>query len=507
VADVLATAGSETTRSDRPHGADRSGWARIGGPIAAAALFGLAGGWLTPRGPTTTVQTLVSLAAALAVGAAAGYLMRSRWSMLIAPAVYVAVFELTRLDVAGPTVDRIHLGSMYGLIAFAVGRGFHGLVVLAPMALGCLWGVWLASARLRPGARPPGTAGRVVAVLWTLVVTALAVVVAIPSSTAPILGSGGTPPPGSIAELTTVALGGHDQALMIRGRSADNPVLLYLAGGPGGTDLGAMRADTGLEQDFVVVTWEQRGVGKSYSSLDPVDTLTVDSMVSDTVELTNYLRERFDEERIYLVGNSWGTILGVRAVQAHPELYWAYVGAGQMVDVAETDRMFWEDTLAWARATGDTDLADRLQAYGPPPYSDLLRYEDAVGREHDWNTYPELDLGKEMPAILFVPENSFVDRVNGFRSFLDTFAALYPQLQTIDFRRDATRLDVPVYMVEGAHEARGRVVLADQWFELLDAPSKESIVFEHSGHRTLFEEPASFASLMRRIVSETRPQD
>ena len=107
-----------------------------------------------------------------------------------------------------------------------------------------------------------------------------------------------------LAELTTVPIGGHKQALMIRGRSIDNPVLLYLAGGPGGTDLGAMRADVALEQDFVVVTWEQRGVGKSYSTLDPIETMTLEQMVSDAIELTSYLRERFGEERIYVVGNS-----------------------------------------------------------------------------------------------------------------------------------------------------------------------------------------------------------
>ncbi len=137
--------------------------------------------------------------------------------------------------------------------------------------------------------------------------------------------------PGSVAELTAVPIGDHDQAMLIRGRSARNPVLLYLAGGPGGTDLGAMRADVSLEQDFVVVTWDQRGTGKSYAALDPAGTFTVDQMVADTIEVTNYLRARFGQDRIYLVGNSWGTILGVLAVQQHPELYHAYVGTGQMV--------------------------------------------------------------------------------------------------------------------------------------------------------------------------------
>jgi pimeloyl-ACP methyl ester carboxylesterase len=282
---------------------------------------------------------------------------------------------------------------------------------------------------------------------------------------------------------------------------------LYLAGGPGGTDLGAMRADVGLEQHFVVVTWDQRGTGKSFAALDPVETLTPEQMVADTIELTHYLRERFDAEKIYLVGNSWGTLLGVMAAQRQPDLYHAFVGTGQMVSPRETDIMFYEDTLLWAEQAGNDGLVAQLRQNGPPPYDDLLAYEPALAHEHDWNAYPELDPSKEMPGNLFVPENSLIDRVNGLRAFLDTFSVLYPQLQTMDLRDDASSLDIPVYMVLGKHEARGRAVLALDWFETLKAPAKEMVVFEHSGHRPSFEEPGAFTALMARVVGETLATD
>lgn len=96
-----------------------------------------------------------------------------------------------------------------------------------------------------------------------------------------------------------------------------------------------------------------------------------------------------------------------------------------------------------------------------------------------------------------------MDRINGFRGFLDTFAVLYPQLQEIDFRGDLTRLDVPVYVLLGAHEARGRAVPAKEWFEMLEAPSKEMVVFERSGHRPHFEQPEEFVALLKRVVAET----
>jgi len=481
-------------------------WSDQRAGLAVTALLAIGAAFLNasliPRGPATTPQALVSMATALAIGLVTGLLIRRWWSVLAAPVVFVAALELARLGVDGPTVDGIHLGSTYGIIAFVVGRLAHGALVLAPMIVGAVYGDWMAGRLRDDGSAGGGAVGRTFTGLATIALVALAVLIARPATTAPILGSGGQPLPGSIAELITVPIGGHDQALMIRGTSGDDPVLLYLAGGPGGTDLGAMRADVGLEQHFVVATWEQRGVGKSYSALDPAATLTVEQMVSDAVEVTNYLRDRFGQEKIYLVGNSWGTILATLTAQAHPELYHALVGAGQMVSPRETDIMFYEDTLAWAERTGNDEIASTLRGNGPPPYDDLLAYEPALSHEHEWNAYPVID-AHEMPGNLFVPENTLMDRVNGLRSFLDTFSVLYPELQDIDFRTDVPSLDIPVYMVAGRHEARGRAVLADEWFEELEAPSKEMIVFERSGHRPLFEEPAAFAALMDKIANDT----
>jgi proline iminopeptidase len=480
---------------------------RLAVVVGVATGAGLISAWLTPRGPITTPQALTSMAAALVLGVAGGLIMGSRWSMLVTSAVFVGVFELARLGVHGPTVDRIHLGSTYGVIAFVLGRGLHGLLVLLPMILGARFGVELAARLGRGSTARLRLVGGGFTGLLTVALVALAVAIALPATTAPIVGDDGQPLPGSVAELTTIPIGGHDQAMLIRGRSIDNPVLLYLAGGPGGTDLGAMRADVGLEQAFVVASWDQRGTGKSYAALDPAATLTLDQMVADTVEVTNYLRERFGQDKIYLVGNSWGTILGVLAVQQHPELYHAYVGTGQMVSTSETDRMFWEDSIAWANKTGNAKLAAGLRANGPPPYDDLLNYEPAIAPEHDWNPYPELDTRKEMPFNLMVPENSLMDKANGLRGFLDTFSVLYPQLRGVDLRQGAGRLDVPVYMVLGRHEARGRALPANEWFDMLKAPSKQLIIFEHSGHRPLFEEPAAFVSIMTGILADTDVND
>jgi proline iminopeptidase len=476
------------------------------GLIAVATLaagFGLISAWLTPRGPITTSEALISIGAALVIGAGAGVMSGSRWSILATPVVFAVVFELARLGVEGPTVDAINFSGMYGIFAFVLGRVVHGLLVLVPLALGSVYGVWLAGRLGNTASVTMGGLGWTLTGVVTLAMVVMAFFIAIPASTAPIIGPNGDPLAGSVAELTTVTIGGHDQTVMIRGRSVENPVLLYLTGGPGGTDIGAIRRDVALEQDFTVVAWDQRGAGKSYAALDPTDTFTTNQLVSDTVEVTNYLRDRFDQEKIYLVGQSWGSTLGVLAAQQHPELYHAFVGVGQMVSQRETDIMFWEDTLSWAEETGNTGLAETLRRNGPPPYENLMHYDPFIAREHDWNPYPEFDSNNEMPAILFVPEYSWMDRINAFKGFLDTAGTLYPQLQGLDFRQDVPAIDIPLYMVLGEHEARGRAVLANEWFELLDAPSKEAFIFEGSGHRAHFDQPGKFAEVMSHVLEQS----
>ena len=486
--------------------------------VGIAALTGVALAFVMPRGPMTTGQALTAMLAGLLAGVASGFGMRSRWAMLIAPLTFVGVFELGRLGASGPMADGIHLDSVYGIAAFLTGRGLTGLLVLLPMFAGVSYGVAAArhpARRAETAARRPRRIGlflrRGLLALVTLALVALAVLIARPATTDPIRGADGAIVAGSIAELTRVEIGGHEQALMIRGRSVQSPVLLFLAGGPGGSELGTMR-NRGelLERDFVVVTWDERGAGKSASELDPTSTLTLEQTIGDTIALTNYLRERFDERKIYLVGNSWGSLLGVLAAKRHPELYYAFVGSGQMVSPTTTDRMFYEDTLAWAQRTGDSGLVNTLRANGAPPYDNLWKYEPALSHEHDWNVYPGFDSAQdeiEMPGNLFVEEYTLMEKLRSMGAFMDTFSVLYPQLSKIDFRRDVRTLELPVYLVQGAHEARGRALPAKEWFSELRAPKKQYIVFGRSGHKALFEQPERFHTVMTdTVLAGTYPE-
>jgi proline iminopeptidase len=482
----------------------------------AAAGYGLVAGWWTPRGPMSAFEGLAAMGFGLLVGLLAGLLLRTRWAMLVAPVTFAVVFELARLGASGPTVDGIHLGSTYGIMAFAVGRGVHGLLALLPMVLGAAMGAALARRRLSTDHPPRGLLSglglrlrRVVAVATGLALVALAAFVARPAATDAIVGADGQTVAGSVAELTRVDIGGHDLALMIRGRSARNAVLLFLAGGPGGSELGAMRRHSqALEDDFVVATFDQRGTGKSYDQLDPISTLTLDQAVADTLEVAVYLRDRFGQDKVYLAGQSWGTVLGVLAVQRQPDLFSAFIGAGQMVSPAETDRIFYRDTLAWARENGNTGLEHTLTRSGPPPYKDMLDYEPVLSYEQE--VYPYSHAGNsegagQMGENIFVGEYTLLEQLHIFGGFMDTFSVLYPQIQGVDFRNQATSLDIPVYLAQGAHEAPGRAEPAKQWFDLLEAPSKRLVTFDTSGHRPLWEQPAEFHDLMATVLAETAP--
>ncbi len=477
--------------------------------VGAAAVWGLVAGLWTPRSPLTTAQAIWSIVISLTVGVVAGLTMRSRWALLAAPIAFAVAFELTRVNADGPTVDAPAF-STYGTYALVVGRGFHGLISLAPMAFGAIVGAGIAR-QLRqpthstgPVRRWPRRARQSVAVLVAAGLVAFTALLARPASTDAIVDADGHRVPGSIAELSTVDVNGHDLHLMIRGHSLDNPVLLFLAGGPGGAEMGAMRRHLPeLEEHFTVVTWDQRGAGTSYDELDPTDTYTLASAVDDTITVTDQLRERFEQDRIYLLGQSWGSTLGVLAVQQRPELYTAFIGTGQMVSQLATDTIFYEDTLAWAEATGDRGLAAELVAIGPPPYDRMLDYETALSSERDVYPYDHSTNSEGEGGFsenFFVSEHSLIDQVHMLGAFMDTFSVLYPQLQDIDFRRTATDFDIPVYFVQGAHEADGRAEVFDDWYPMIDAPTKDRIVLDTSGHRPLWEQPDQFVDYMVTTV-------
>jgi len=325
-----------------------------------------------------------------------------------------------------------------------------------------------------------------------------------------ILGADGKPLPGSIAMLEKVQLGGVDQWLIIRGQNVNKPVLLFLSGGPGASEAArVLRFNQELEKHFVVVIWEQRGCGKSYPSLNPKSNLTLAQYTSDIIELSEMLRTRFDEKKIYLVGHSWGSIIGTRAVQERSDLFYAYIGTAQMVDVQETDQIIYDMVLNHSRKIGDKGFVQTLEAQGMPPYygsSPIWPYATLFGREYAIYEAPNIKDeeyrrdGDILMLMLKQPEYGWLDRIYYLLGLMNTFNVVYPQLQDMDFRLDATHLDLPVYLMLGRHDMNNPYQIPEEYFNLLEAPSKELYFFEDSGHGMIWEEADLFHSLMTSTV-------
>lgn len=496
-------------------------WTVFVAAAVLAAAAGALGGWLMPRGPVTTAQALGTVAGCLLVGVVAGWLTRSRWAFLLAPAAFVVCYELLRLPVDGPTLDAPRLDGLYGILVVVVGRGVDALLTLLPMLVGIGYGLLLArgrdrvdrhlaatSTRPRRGVRAGSFVRRAILGLGTVLVLVLVAGLVRPAGTEPISGPDGEPVPGSVAELVSVPIGGHEQHLMIRGRDAQAPVLLFLEGGPGGSALGRMRRSAEpLEEHFVVVTWDQRGTGKSYPALDPLATMTLEQMTSDTVEVIDHPRQRFGQDRIYVVGSSWGSTIGVLAAQRRPDAVAAFVGTGQMVDQFETDELMYAENLAQAQRTGDSARVQRLQAAGPPPYTDPLDYLQALAGNPEWMGFAhgeDYDPASEFPMAFFVAEYTLIEQLRGMAGLAETYAVLYPQLGDVDFRRDVPRLEVPVFLIQGAHEADGRAVLAQEWYDDVQAPHKQWITLDNSGHTPPYDEPGRFAQVLTdTVLNET----
>ena len=170
-----------------------------------------------------------------------------------------------------------------------------------------------------------------------------------------------------------------------------------------------------------------------------------------------------------------------------------------MVSQLATDTIFYEDTLAWAQHNGNTDLVADLLAIGAPPYDRMLDYETALSSEHEVYPYDHSANSEGEGGFsenFFVSEYTLIDQVHLLGAFMDTFSVLYPQLQDIDFRQTATDFEIPMFFVQGAHEADGRADVFADWYPMIDAPIKDVTVLDTSGHRPLFEQPDEFVDYM-----------
>ena len=313
-----------------------------------------------------------------------------------------------------------------------------------------------------------------------------------------------------IAVVETVEIGGVNQSILIRSEDIGNPMLLYLHSGPGTTEMSAFRAyHQELEKHFTVVIWEQRGTGKSYSSLLSPDTMTIDQMVADTGEVIQYLLNKFDKQKLFIAGHSWGSLLGILAVQQFPDDIYAYAGSGQEVQPAAGEKISYEYTLRRAEEQGNAQAVKELKQLAesfeyltitnnPNWYEDLVTERKWLvkfgGEVHDRDNINSIYV---IPGIL-PSEYTFVDFIHFAQGSQFSLKTLWPQVMQVNLMESAGSLSVPVFLIQGRHDYNTPSSLVSEYYDKLDAPYKELIWLENSGHHAMYEE----AKLYDRILIE-----
>ncbi len=314
-----------------------------------------------------------------------------------------------------------------------------------------------------------------------------------------------------------VEIGGVSQSVMIRGTDKNNPVMLYLHGGPGfplfpldpSAPTGWDEADglpmQRLEESFTMVYWEQRGTGRSYSWRLPDDSMTVDRFVEDTRELTEFVTEKLGKEKVFLWGHSWGSNVGALFAARYPEVLHAYVSTGQSVNPFENERLCYEFVLENAtdennrRALRQLERVDTLpENYGVRDALLVRRwvfnYGGIVHKGADERSY--VDIG-DIWRTLTAPQYSLIDKINLALRPYYSINQLWNPLKELDLISDAPRIEVPVFFLVGRHDVIVSAKLAEEYFHKLDAPSGKTLVwFEESAHRPYHEEPDKFLDVM-----------
>ncbi len=332
-----------------------------------------------------------------------------------------------------------------------------------------------------------------------------------PGKVEPFLDQNGNPLEGSISEKTFITIGGIEQGIFLRGKDADRPVLLYLHGGPSFSEYFLVeKHPTGLEDEFVVCYWDQRGGGISANPDIPAETMTMDQLLSDTVELTEYLRDRFGKEKIFLAAHSGGTIFGIQAAAQFPEFYHAYFGIAQITNQRESEKIAYQYLLGQYEERGDSSMVAKLQKYPilqdesaiPGFFKSVLRdqamHELGVGTMRNMHS-----IGWDISwPIMRSKAYTLEEKINLWRSkiFFVNKTSLKEEALNTDLTTQVTSLEIPVYFLSGAWDLTVNTDLSKAYLEQLDAPVKEFYTFEHSAHSPNYEEPDKMMEILKPIL-------
>jgi len=313
----------------------------------------------------------------------------------------------------------------------------------------------------------------------------------------------------SLSEKFVMDINGAPNGFFINSRNMDNPVLLFVSSGPGTDDyvFTEKYKDMNLEDDFTVVYWDYRDMGIAYDPKFDTNEITLDNILSDTKTVTDYLKDRFGKEKIFIMGFSGGSHIALRAAKAHPEDYYALINMAHCVtDGPDNDTLIYNFMKDVFEARGDNASLKKLE-------DSVDKLDDGKVRCKDWYSYVELlheagggtikdksEFEGIVLPILFsrcytIPEKfSYITAMKMYRK-----TPLAEDLDNFDYRESITSLEIPVYFISGDTDYNCPWPLVEEYCGMIDAPDKGFYKIADSAHSPLWENPEATCGILRQI--------
>lgn len=309
----------------------------------------------------------------------------------------------------------------------------------------------------------------------------------------------------SVNKIVNLTINNAKQSLLIRGTNIENPILLLLHGGPGFSQISfAKKYQEKLEKEFIVVNWDQRGSGKSYSFSMDENTITKDQILTDAKEVIKYLCKTYQKEKIIVVGHSWGSELGMNILMDDSSNIAAYIGVGQVVSQLEGTRISYEHALELARINKNNNEIKTLEDMGTPPYEKEDVIDNTLYRQKIIKKYSpkgiDVNVTKDViMGCLFSQEYNGLDSIRYIFGNKISAKKLWGTNNEFNLIKNVKILDVPVYFCAGRYDYITPSGLVEEFYKQLDAPYKEFVWFEESAHFPNFKEMDKFYDVLMDV--------
>jgi pimeloyl-ACP methyl ester carboxylesterase len=332
-----------------------------------------------------------------------------------------------------------------------------------------------------------------------------------PGRLKPFVDQSGQPLIGSISEKIFLTIGGVKQGMFIRGKDTNNPVLLFVHGGPSFPEYFLVeKYPVGLEDHFTVCYWEQRGGGISYTPQVTLESMTLQQLASDAIEVTNYLCDRFNKEKIYIMAHSGGSAFAIQAVSSFPQLYQAYIGIAQITRQAESEKLCYKYMMNQYVTRGNSKMVGALKKYPIleneslilPFFNSVIRdktqHDLGIGTMHNMRSI----IKDVFLAVWICKAYTLREKLNIWISkfsFLKK-TGLRDEILKADIPAKVPRLEIPVYFISGRYDLTVNRDLSKEYLKKIESPVKGFYTFNESAHSPMFEEPQRFKEILIKDV-------